>query len=597
MKYKILLVLFFSLWIVESQANLSKLDSLQKVWNNTNNADSARLKAVHKLIWSKWLNRNPDTALILINEQYKLANSIGNEYYQGKALNSMGVAQKYKGELDSAVYFFEKAYQIRLKIDDKKGAANCINNIGVILGRQGQYPKAIEMYFKSLKLQEELGYNEGIGNAYVNIGRIKYMLLDFEKANFYFDKSIEYFEKENLQRRIIYAKHNKGLILFEQNQFSEALDVFNDVKQFQIENSVLNELGRTYTVLSTCYLHMEELDSAFSYQEKAIALRLQTKSHRDLALNYANMVRLLNTKKMFSEALVYGEKGMLIADSTDYFFAKTKINQYLVNSYKGLSNYEKALETHEIYKIFSDSISYQESKKKIESQELTYEFEKRELELIKENEKQVALANQEKEQQILVSIIISGALLLTLVLLILIYKKYLQSSIQKRKIEEQNTEIKESSERLLSEQEKNYDLKLQQKQKDLETSVAENKMKLELKESLIKKLKELEEGDKKGLKSLILDMTQQVQREKKLDLMEENNDIVNSDFFNRISSLGNFSKTELEICSYIRLNLSTKEISEIRGGTEDSIRVTRSRIRKKLGLTSSEDMYAYINQI
>ncbi len=164
-------------------------------------------------------------------------------------------------------------------------------------------------------------------------------------------------------------------------------------------------------------------------------------------------------------------------------------------------------------------------------------------------------------------------------------------------IKTQAEELLEQKEELLTEIEKNYDLQLAQKQKDLEASVAENKIKLELKETLIKNLKVLEEGDTKGLKSLILDMTQQVQREKKLDLMEGNNDVVNSEFFNRISALGKFSKTELEICSYIRLNLSTKEIAEIRGGTEDSIRVTRSRIRKKLGLSSTDDMYTFISQV
>jgi DNA-binding CsgD family transcriptional regulator len=48
------------------------------------------------------------------------------------------------------------------------------------------------------------------------------------------------------------------------------------------------------------------------------------------------------------------------------------------------------------------------------------------------------------------------------------------------------------------------------------------------------------------------------------------------------------SPNERRLCAFLRLNMSSKEISTITGQSIHSIQVARTRLRKKLQLTHSE---------
>lgn len=54
---------------------------------------------------------------------------------------------------------------------------------------------------------------------------------------------------------------------------------------------------------------------------------------------------------------------------------------------------------------------------------------------------------------------------------------------------------------------------------------------------------------------------------------------------------------ELKLCALIRLNLSSKEISQLLNITPGSVNKARYRLRKKLELSSKEDLYKFLVNI
>ena len=61
---------------------------------------------------------------------------------------------------------------------------------------------------------------------------------------------------------------------------------------------------------------------------------------------------------------------------------------------------------------------------------------------------------------------------------------------------------------------------------------------------------------------------------------------LNSKFFKILTEkFPKLSANEKRLCAFLKLNLSTKEISSITGRTTNSIMVARVRLRKKLGIT------------
>jgi len=56
----------------------------------------------------------------------------------------------------------------------------------------------------------------------------------------------------------------------------------------------------------------------------------------------------------------------------------------------------------------------------------------------------------------------------------------------------------------------------------------------------------------------------------------------------------NLTPAEMKLCLFLRMNLSTKEIAGLTFQTYDSVRIARTRLRKKLNLTGEDNLVGYI---
>ncbi len=69
-------------------------------------------------------------------------------------------------------------------------------------------------------------------------------------------------------------------------------------------------------------------------------------------------------------------------------------------------------------------------------------------------------------------------------------------------------------------------------------------------------------------------------------------------FINKIQAVQpTIVQTELEFCAYMKLNLTTKEISKILSIEPKSVQAKKYRIRKKLNIPNEVDIYMWFNQI
>jgi len=65
---------------------------------------------------------------------------------------------------------------------------------------------------------------------------------------------------------------------------------------------------------------------------------------------------------------------------------------------------------------------------------------------------------------------------------------------------------------------------------------------------------------------------------------------------NLIEAYPSITPTEIKLCSFIRLGMSNKEIAALLNQTPNSIKVSRYRIRKKLGLVRSTNFETYLSK-
>ena len=79
---------------------------------------------------------------------------------------------------------------------------------------------------------------------------------------------------------------------------------------------------------------------------------------------------------------------------------------------------------------------------------------------------------------------------------------------------------------------------------------------------------------------------------------EEYFNIVYDGLLDRLRTLyPDISKTDLKICVYAKLNLSTKEIADVMNVSPRSVEMARYRLRKRLGLPDGQDIGEFVRKI
>ncbi|MBX2826754.1 MAG: hypothetical protein KTR22_01240 [Flavobacteriaceae bacterium] len=119
------------------------------------------------------------------------------------------------------------------------------------------------------------------------------------------------------------------------------------------------------------------------------------------------------------------------------------------------------------------------------------------------------------------------------------------------------------------------------------------------KEKIAENLQKLsKEEDGITLKSIMVDLQASKADNTKLILIKQNIEKVNFSFNKRLKEKHrNLTNTDIEICSFIRIGLSRKQIAALRNTSIAAIKSSRFRLKKKLSLTAEDSLDDYINSI
>ena len=93
----------------------TNLDSLWGVWNDETQNDTNRLYALNKISWQV-KNSNPDSAIVLAQMQFELAESAGSKKDMARALTTQGVSFYIKGD-PRGIEYLERS----LKLHEETG--------------------------------------------------------------------------------------------------------------------------------------------------------------------------------------------------------------------------------------------------------------------------------------------------------------------------------------------------------------------------------------------------------------------------------------------------------------------------------------------
>lgn len=468
--------------------------------------------------------------------------------------------------------------------------------IGLDYFKYADYINAIKYFQLGLKGSDKLSdsFDEkfllelSVSNSYFKLGRLN-------EAEGLLLKQLEKLEASNRDSLVLQDyKHktliNLGNVYINRGQFSEAITTMQKAAvlinrdNFKNDTDFENAKKEMNINLATIYVFKGDAPIAKSFLLESLEyLQRENKDFKVLAQVYGNLAYCEFLMGNYEEAYDVYFKSLKVSKQYNY-------PDVTVVTYKDLSDtYFKDGKTEEgvlylnKYYALKDSIQGVKIQQNIDDKIIAYETEKKEQEIIRLNQEN-KIVNQQRW-------LLIGALALALILaafLITYFRN--QSEIRKRKTQVQSLELK------------NLNQELKFKEQDLTRMALEISNKQDLAKRLLRLVGSLKREVKikgipkwKELESLIQNQFASTEEQK---IFHENIASINHAFFDKLSKeFPNLSKSERELCSYLKLGLSNKEIAALRGVSLEAVRSGRFRLRKKLGLESKEDTEVFLQRL
>ncbi len=508
---------------------------------------------------------DPLKSLRYAEEAYRYSKISKNENNIVSALLAMGRAHLVLNNFDKAVTYGEEARSMALDQGNKKAMAIAGSLIAVVYGELGEFDKSSNYYFENLKIFEELKDSIEIGVTFGNIGADFLSQSNYAKALEYTRKSLTIATQKKDKVGIAQQLNNMGAIYLEGlKDLKRAMVYFRKANAYarQINDTYL--LGITYLNIGLIQSENKVYDSTLFYYNKSI--------------NYFEEIG--QTGKVADCHELIGELYFKLGrrDSSEYHALKAKNLAESVSMYQTLKNsalllQKLALARSDTATAFlysgiigraSDTLFQKQSQKELYKAELRYNQEKLRKELY---------IKQMRTYYILGFVILALTSLLLIVILI----------NSNQRMRNKNTLLeKEKAETELNI--KNRELAI-----NIMALIKKNEMLTTINDKLILLKKELKEDElKKLVANFIRDIDNKMD-DKMINEFTTRFQEVHAGFYEKLmESFPRLTPNELKLCAYLRLNMSTKEISELTGQQVSSIEQARYRLRKNLGISNSE---------
>lgn len=562
---RVLIITFFLVLSgICTQAMVLDHDSLLYIIAETEN-DSIKARAL--VDFALDLKEDyPDSAFLYLEDAEVVTKDINNtllltEIYTEEGvlfdnMNEFALAMEHYFEAKrtvEAVENFEQDSLLRLKY------LRIVNQLGVLNFRIDKFDESIEYLNGMLTFMQEHGldansdtYQEFYLKTYINIGAINI-------------RTEKYTEAE--------VNYTKALALLDDS----------DKVSYTV---ILNNLG----IIAK---ELKDYPKAFSYHEQALRIRLELDNDLGIAQSYNNLGATYYEINDYNNAKINFEKSLEISEENGFLQSATMALDYLTRIHESRNDFAKAYAYQSKFQVIKDSLMNEEKFRAITQMELQDKFDTKVRESQFRQEK--VLAEQQRKETIYI-LVMAASLLGVLVFVLFFF-------LQRGKMKRQLLETKKNSLEVKSlELEKvNLERELEFRTKELTTNVMymarTSEFITRISEKLLKSkmhfTKENQEVIHKIITELQLYVDQDTWTEFELRFQQ-----VHNDFYSKLNELHtDLTANEKKLCAFLRLNMTTKEISAITYQSANSIIVARSRLRKKLGIERDENLVSYLENL
>lgn len=471
-----------------------------------------------------------------------------------------------------AMAYFKESLELSLKEQLLTQAASMYSNIGNIYVVWGDYEKGLDYHQKALEIDRKTGGNEQIAIDLNNIGKIYEKWGHYNEAVKYYQESLELARTLDNPSMVAIRLNNLGYVYKAWERFNEALDYFQQALQIEQKQGNMQKVGRRLINIAATCLSMKQYAKCQGYLDQAFPLIQKSGLHDDLAGYHQVYGNYELSTGNHQKAIDHFQQSQQIALGNNLKPIQLGNLLGLSESYEYSGNFREALEYRKIYSTLKDTVFKTESSKKLAEFHAKFENNK----MMMENEALKRDAEW-KRKVFLVSGIASGAIVITLLLVISLLRLKTRNASQARQIAEQRTN--------------NLELELELRNKELTCNAMAIIKKNEAVTEMVEALEQAAAVEKNPefIGSLI-EKFRNHEKDTNWKEFEMRFTQVHKDFYDKLhEKFPDLTPNERKLCAFLRLNMTTKDIASITHQSVHSINVARTRLRKKMNLANSDE--------
>ncbi|WP_452598055.1 tetratricopeptide repeat protein [Pontimicrobium sp. MEBiC01747] len=541
MKLKHLLI-FFNLWLVVSintitaQSNAQEVAAIIDTIKSLENEPLKRAEYVSK-IDHLYIEIYSPQFYTYVKREFDAASTIEDLDVKFDIYHLMEAIYYAFSDYDSAATIAYDLLKIAQQTKKPEHLYFAYSSIAADEEQLGSTYKALEFL---LQANEYTAHDESL-RAKSNI-ELSYIFMDldnYKEAYKYILKGIDIATKENNTLQLMYAYSTMGEYYYQTENYNQALLFIakaDSIAEIDKELATSRDIMENSMTAGAIYIEKNEPIKAKHYLNKAMALANQANDLETTSLIYSFLSKLEEHKK----------------------------------------NYIQSLEYYKQYTELNDSIFNETSSKQLNALKITYELEKKNLEIVtaKKNEEY-----SKKQSWLVISI---GIVFIGALILLLLYSK---SKLKASKIA---TELNDKKNKINKIEIKNLEFEVQLKNKELADLFLHQYEKAQLLTNVIDNIDRSNDELKTNLQ-------EQLNKNEDWTNFKLHFDKVHEGFFKKLNEVApNLTSKDIRYCAYIRMNLTSKEIAIMLGISHRTVQGIRGRVRKKLNLDSKDDLVLYL---
>jgi len=554
----------------------SKIDSLKSVISNVKKPED-KILLFHEIA-NNYRNLNSDSSIHYLNKALLISKKAKVNNLKSLLYTSLGGNYCFRGEYLTSLQYLDSAHAQTKLVPNTLELANYHYYKSIVHLSIDDHDKAIEHAYTAMSLFQGLEKLNRVSSTYVVLQGIYDHLGNHEKGLEYAKKANEISIVTNDSINIPANLNNIGTQYRGLNELDSAYHYIFQAMNLNQQKNDLNGLAINYLNLASCFFDDNKIDSSEYYVRKAEDINLRLEHSNGLSNCYLLKAQISLVQNDTIKSVKYFKK---VIDSTyDLGNANNKIIAFGALHDIALNNqeYKAAIEYFKAYKSIEDSLDILANQNLMDMLNLKVEHEKYETKLELEN-KEVKIHSH---RQSIFLIILLGVVTILVVSVLLVIK------------------LNRAKARIASAEKKLIEEKLESKNREIVTHVLTLLRRNKAITEICDRLFDIEKmATKVETRNAISSISRDLNRTKTLEVWKEFEirfKEVNGDFHNNLlKSYPDLSQSEQRLCAFLRMNMSTKDISELIGVHPRSVDNTRSKIRKKLGLKAEENLFSFLS--